>query len=333
MATSRVWRPHPVDGPFRARLDEIGELNQVFSDSFTERYRRDGMVGVRVPFLNSDDLALRDRGCCRRRDALARRARPHRRVQHGASFRHRRLDGAARRANGVSGQRASARRSSTRGVEWLKEQGATRHRTRDDAAHDGQHRLLLAPRAFFPAGSRSRRRSRRRTTTLRRDADLALLAVSATTTRSPSAARSCSGCCRGTTTRARSMLTGELALGDTVLLYAGRRIVGFALAHTAPLVEGRTREELRVLKLVLADESRFDDLVHAHRGFRAAERDTPAGAARFRASSSTPIGAHRAWRPCPMDGSADVARRIRREAAGARDRAVELGDLGPGSPH
>src|SRR5678816_2313943 len=53
MASSRVWRPHPVEGPFRARLDEIGELNQVFSDAFTERYRRDGMVGVRVPFLNS----------------------------------------------------------------------------------------------------------------------------------------------------------------------------------------------------------------------------------------------------------------------------------------
>jgi len=52
MATSRSWRPHIVDGPHRARLDEIGELNQVFSDSFTERYRRDGMVGVRVPFLN-----------------------------------------------------------------------------------------------------------------------------------------------------------------------------------------------------------------------------------------------------------------------------------------
>src|SRR5436305_7016168 len=52
MATSRSWRHHPVEGPFRARLDEINELNQVFSDSFTERYRRDGMVGVRVPFLN-----------------------------------------------------------------------------------------------------------------------------------------------------------------------------------------------------------------------------------------------------------------------------------------
>ena len=34
-------------------------------------------------------------------------------------------------------------------------------------------------------------------------------------------------------------LTAELALGDTVLLYERDRLVGFALAHTAPLVEGR----------------------------------------------------------------------------------------------
>src|SRR6185503_11898140 len=53
----------------------------------------------------------------------------------------------------------------------------------------------------------------------------------------------------------------ELSLGDTVLVYDHDRIVGFALAHTAPLVEGRSREELRVLKLVLEDESRFDELV------------------------------------------------------------------------
>jgi hypothetical protein len=59
------------------------------------------------------------------------------------------------------------------------------------------------------------------------------------------------------------MLTHELSLGDTVLLYDGDTLIGFALAHTAPLVEGRAREELRVLKLVLADESRFDDLVRA----------------------------------------------------------------------
>ena len=47
-------------------------------------------------------------------------------------------------------------------------------------------------------------------------------------------------------------LTEELGLGDTVLFRAGGRLTGFALCHTAPLVEGRSREETRVLKLVLA---------------------------------------------------------------------------------
>ena len=58
-------------------------------------------------------------------------------------------------------------------------------------------------------------------------------------------------------------LTQELSLGDTVLLYDADTLIGFALAHTAPLVEGRAREELRVLKLVLEDESRFGDMVRA----------------------------------------------------------------------
>src|SRR5690348_13276569 len=53
MAVARSWRQPPVvDGPFRARPEDVPALNQVFSDAFTERYRRDGMVGVRVPFLN-----------------------------------------------------------------------------------------------------------------------------------------------------------------------------------------------------------------------------------------------------------------------------------------
>jgi hypothetical protein len=48
-------------------------------------------------------------------------------------------------------------------------------------------------------------------------------------------------------------LTDSLALGDTLLLRDEEGpLRGFALCHTAPLVEGRVREELRVLKLVLA---------------------------------------------------------------------------------
>jgi hypothetical protein len=62
-------------------------------------------------------------------------------------------------------------------------------------------------------------------------------------------------------------LTDSLALGDTVLLRQDGALVGFALCHTAPLVEGRVREELRVLKLVLADEALFDPMVQALRDF------------------------------------------------------------------
>ena len=58
-------------------------------------------------------------------------------------------------------------------------------------------------------------------------------------------------------------LTESLALGDTVLIRESGRIVGLALCHTAPLVEGRTREELRVLKLALADESAMDAMLLA----------------------------------------------------------------------
>jgi hypothetical protein len=52
-------------------------------------------------------------------------------------------------------------------------------------------------------------------------------------------------------------LTADLQLGDTLMMRDRDTLVGFALAHTAPLVEGRTKDELRVLKLALADEKRF----------------------------------------------------------------------------
>jgi hypothetical protein len=50
-------------------------------------------------------------------------------------------------------------------------------------------------------------------------------------------------------------LTEQLALGDTVLLRGDDgALVGFALCHSVPLVEGRVREELRVLKLAAAHD-------------------------------------------------------------------------------
>lgn len=58
-------------------------------------------------------------------------------------------------------------------------------------------------------------------------------------------------------------ITHELRLGDTVLLRDNSRLVGFALTHTVSLVEGRPADELRVLKLAVADEARLPDLLGA----------------------------------------------------------------------
>ena len=56
-------------------------------------------------------------------------------------------------------------------------------------------------------------------------------------------------------------LTNETALGDTLLMYESDVLAGFAICHSAPLVEGRTKEELRVLKAVVRTEGAFDRMV------------------------------------------------------------------------
>jgi GNAT superfamily N-acetyltransferase len=49
----RAWLPDSrVTGPERATERDIEGLNRVFAEAFTDRYRRDGLVGVRVPQLN-----------------------------------------------------------------------------------------------------------------------------------------------------------------------------------------------------------------------------------------------------------------------------------------
>jgi GNAT superfamily N-acetyltransferase len=49
----RAWLPDTrVTGPERATERDIEALNRVFAEAFTDRYRRDGLIGVRVPQLN-----------------------------------------------------------------------------------------------------------------------------------------------------------------------------------------------------------------------------------------------------------------------------------------
>jgi GNAT superfamily N-acetyltransferase len=260
MATSRSWRQHPVDGPYRARLDEIGELNQVFSDSFTERYRRDGMVGVRVPFLNPaiwryaiDDA---DAGAMLWRDdrgTLVAFNMVHRSGVEGW------MGPLAVRTEYQAG--GTGKEIVSRGAEWLKAQGATvigletMPRTMDNIG-------FYSRLGFIPG---------KLTITTTLDAAYADAPATLLGRLSPSAREHAIDECRALVDRLcpgydytrEISLTGELGLGDTVLLYDGDTLAGYALAHTAPLVEGRAREELRVLKMVLADEARFTDMIHA----------------------------------------------------------------------
>ena len=258
MATSRAWRPQAIEGPFRPRLDQITELNQVFSDSFTERYRRDGMVGVRVPFLNptiwryaiedADDGAMLWRD---ERGQLVAFNMVHRSGTEGWMG-----PLAVRTEHQGSG---TGKEIVGRGVEWLKAQGVrvigleTMPRTMDNIG-------FYSKLGFVPG---------RLTLTTTLEANYAetpalMLGRLAPQDRDD-AIRECQRLVQrllpGYDYTREIHLTAELSLGDTVLLYAADRLIGFALAHSAPLVEGRAREELRVLKLALADDARLDDLL------------------------------------------------------------------------
>ncbi len=260
MATSRAWRPQAFDGPIRATVDHVTELNQVFSESFTERYRRDGMVGVRVPFLNPSiwRYALEDaaEGAMIWRDER----------DHIAAFNMVHRSGtegwmgplAVRTEYQGSGM---GKEIVQRGVDWLKTQQTsvigleTMPRTMDNIG-------FYSRLGFLPG---------RLTITMTLEAQQSIDGARLFGRLSSRARDDALAECRSLVQRllpgydySREItLTSDLAVGDTVLLYDGDRLVGFALAHTAPLVEGRAREELRVLKLAIEDESRLEDMLRA----------------------------------------------------------------------
>jgi hypothetical protein len=124
------------------------------------------------------------------------------------------------------------------------------------------------------------------------------------------------------------LLTNELGLGDTVLFREGGRLVGFALCHTAPLVEGRMRDETRVLKLVLERGAGLRDAVTGLADF--ARRNGTRRAA-FRAQTEyleayrtlIALGAQVRWTDLRMtlDGRAEV-RPVATGGAGEGDRGL-----------
>lgn len=259
MTLARPWkRLSETQGPVPATPDEIPELNRVFSDAFTERYRRDGMTGVRVPQLNPAiwRYAMEDSGG----GALVWRGDEGAIVAFNIAHR-----------SGVEGwmgplavrpewQGAGLGKAIVQaGVAWLQERSArvigleTMPRTMDNIG-------FYSSLGFVPT---------RLTITVTVEAAAADGPVTLLQ-RLPARARDdmVAACSRLTTSQlpgydyAREMrLTGELGLGDSVILERNGRVRGFAIFHSVPLVEGRPREELRVLKLAVQRTEDLDELV------------------------------------------------------------------------
>lgn len=256
MTTTPPWSSsRALHGPAPVRVTDIDPLNRVFSDAFTERYRRDGMVGVRVPHLNpaiwryaiedADGGAMLWRD--ERDEIVAFNVAHHSGVEGWMGPLAVRPDW---QGNGVGKTIVRA------GVEWLQKRKAcvigleTMPRTLDNigfysALGFSPGRLTITLTLEAATADRPTPMLGRLPAGERHDALVACRRLTASQLPGYDFTREIE-------------LTLELGLGDVALLHDRSDLAGFALFHSAPLVEGRSREELRVLKLVLRSEGSMD---------------------------------------------------------------------------
>lgn len=246
-----------LDGPHPITRADIAPLNVLFSDTFTERYRRDGLVGVRVPPLNPViwQYAVADagEGAMLWRDgrgAIAAFNIAHRSGVEGWM-------GPLAVRDDCQGT-GEGKRVVTAGLDLLRRSGCavigleTMPRTMDNIG-------FYSRLGFVPS---------RLTVTLTLDAVTAPRAPRLLSSFRSAARDDAIGECAALVAESlpgfdytrEIELTHELSLGDTLLVYDGDRLTGFAVCHAAPLVEGRAREELRVLKAFVREESMFDHM-------------------------------------------------------------------------
>ena len=248
-----MWRPdHSLTGPERAVARDIDQLNRLFSEAFTERYRRDGMSGVRVPLLNPviwryaiDDAGEGAMVWRNARGELIAFNMVHRSGEEGwmgpLAVR------TDRQGSGLGHQIVRA------GMQWLAAQGV---RTIG---------LETMPRTIDNIGFYSRLgfRPGHLTVTLQREHPVGAGSPGEHLSVVPQESRDrVLADCRVLSDRVAPgadftrelQLTRELDLGDAALLRDGDgHLRAFALWHTATLTAGGTSDELRILKLVAED--------------------------------------------------------------------------------
>jgi GNAT superfamily N-acetyltransferase len=266
-----MWRPdRSVRGPDRPTLRDVDQLNRVFAEAFTDRYSRDGLVGVRVPQLNPLvwRYALEDAGDGSMvwRDADG----------HIVAFNMVHRSGTEgwmgplavrpdRQGEGLGSMMVRI------GIDWLRGQHATTigletmPRTVDNIGFYSRIGLVPAHLTVTLVQDVPRRVAGARSELL-----------SAAGSRVPEVVAECrrltESLLPGVDFTRELMLTRELAIGDTTLLREDGSLIAFALWHSTPLAAGRPKDELRVLKLVACDGAAFDRLLSALPSAAATER-------------------------------------------------------------
>ena len=248
----RMWRPERASrGPLPVGDRDIPALNRLFADAFTDRYRRDGLVGVRVPFLNEAiwHYAIQDAGD----GAMLWRDEGERVVAFNIAHR-----------SGTEGwmgplcvrpdrQLAGLGKEIVlSAIDWLKGHGV---RTIG---------LETMPRTVDNIGFYSRLGFVPGHLTLTMTADTAR-----TRAGEPQALGAMQGAARAAKLEEIGRLVGTLApgydftreleltlqlgLGDVIMVERSSELAAFALVHAAPLAEGGGRDEARVLKIGASD--------------------------------------------------------------------------------
>ncbi len=245
----RMWRPErAATGPLPVTEKDVPALNRLFADAFTDRYRRDGLVGVRVPFLNEAiwRYAMLDAGD----GAMLWRDEGERLVAFNIAHHSGREGWMGPLCVRPDRQLAGLGREVVQAaIAWLKERGVTTlgletmPRTVDNIGFYG--------RLGFVPGHVTLTMTTETVGRGRREAVPALGALDARerAARTEELRRLVDALAPGVNFAREIELTLELGLGDVLLLDRGGSLAAFALCHAVPLAEGGGRDEVRALKV------------------------------------------------------------------------------------
>jgi GNAT superfamily N-acetyltransferase len=260
----RAWLPERrVEGPLLAEERDIDALNRLFAEAFTDRYRRDGLVGVRVPPLNPRvwTYALRDAGD----GAMVWRDEDGRLVAFNVAHRCGCEGWMGPLAVRVDRQGSGIGKTIVRAAtDWLLDRGVstlgleTMPRTVEN--------IGFYARLGFVPGHLTLTMTRELAVRRRGGAVPALLSRLDGVVRAEtlvSARTVAESLAPGYDFTREIELTAQLGLGDTVLVSGSGGLAAYALWHTASLAAERSTDELRVLKLAARDADAFERVVGA----------------------------------------------------------------------